>query len=61
MTLSAIETATPERPLQTTLLELVLALGDLTGDETLTVLLAAHLVATRRVVLTGSFRGCSLS
>ncbi|MCP5056242.1 MAG: hypothetical protein GY937_05880 [bacterium] len=61
MTTTAIHSATPERPVPATLLELVLALQEMTGDETLTELLAADLVATGRVVLTGNFRGCRLN
>ena len=61
MTTTAIYSATPERPIPATLLELVLALQEMTGDETLTELLAADLVATGRVVLTGNFRGCRLN
>lgn len=61
MTTTAIRSATPEHPIPATLLELVLALQEMTGDETLTELLAADLVATGRVILTGNFRGCRLN
>lgn len=61
MTTTAIHAASPERPVPATLLELVLALQEMTNDEVLTELLAADLVATGRVVLTGNFRGCSLN
>ncbi|MCP3986240.1 MAG: hypothetical protein GY723_17820 [bacterium] len=61
MTIQAIHSATEERPIPATLLELVLALQEMTGSETLTELLAADLVASGRVVLTGNFRGCNLN
>ncbi len=42
------------RPINATLVELVLALGAMTHDDTLTTLLAHDLVATGEVVVLGS-------
>ncbi len=51
---------TPTEPIPCTLLELVLALDELTEDEGLTELLAHDLLDSGQVVLTGNFRGQSL-
>ena len=48
------------RPLQTTLLDLVWAVNEVTDDEQLVVVTIAHLVNTHRVRLTGTFKNATL-
>lgn len=48
---------TPPAPLQTTLLDLVVRLGETTESEEETVLAALALLDSGRVQLTGNFRG----